>query len=81
MTPEFTFPEILNAIRSFRYPKDAAFVTLWWTGLAEANQIIQHLRELGYRVTTYKQGQEVEIRFQYTRFVGSLTPITPPAHQ
>lgn len=74
MTPEFTFQEMTHAVRSFRYPKEAAFVTLWWTGLAESNEIIQYLRELGYKVTTYKKFNEVEIRFQYTRHVGSLSP-------
>jgi len=74
MTPELTFQEMLQKIRGFRYPKVAAFVTIWWNIFDEANQMIHLLKTLGYKVTTYKFKGEIEIRFQYTKEVGSLTP-------
>ena len=72
--PPLTFEQMIQKIRTFRFPKTAAFVTIWWENMAEANHLIHLLKTLGYKVTTYKTFNEIEIRFEYTRYVGSLTP-------
>jgi len=71
---QYTFSEMIDAIKWYRYPMEACFVTIWWTGLHEANQLASLLRDLGYRVHSYKNGYEIEIRFSYTTNVGKLTP-------
>lgn len=60
------FHQILLAIHDYVFPKEAAYVTIWWHNWAEAEKIMALLRERGYRVNYYRGKGETEIRFSYT---------------
>ncbi len=62
---ELSFTEMLDRIKSFDYPRSAAFVTIWWWDLSEAQELIFLLKNLGYKVIPYKNYNEIEIRFSY----------------
>lgn len=63
MSKEPSFQEMISAIKNFRYPSAAAFVTIWWWDLAEAAEMKRLLTRLGYKVFSYKMGNEIEMRF------------------
>ncbi len=60
-----SFTEMLDRIKSFDYPRSAAFVTIWWWDLEQAAALKTTLVRMGYKVYSYKNRDEVEIRFTY----------------
>lgn len=65
MSKQLSFTEMIDKIKSFDYPRSAAFVTIWWWDLREAAALKTTLSAMGYKVYSYKNRDEVEIRFSY----------------
>lgn len=62
-----TYDKMVQKIINYSYPQRVAFVTIWWDDPYESRGLIGILQQLGYKVTTYKDGHDTEIRFTSTK--------------
>jgi hypothetical protein len=58
-----TLNEMTAAIHNYKFPKEAAYVTIWWDTFSESQKLMTLLHDLGYRVNYYRDKGATEIRF------------------
>jgi hypothetical protein len=58
-----TFNEMTTAIHNYKFPHEAAYVTIWWDNFPESEKLMSVLRQLGYKVNYYREKGATEIRF------------------